>query len=76
MKTEIAQAITKGISYPEYKKIVSDLIANGKSTGNEQSDDLLHYSKLNETRMNRLDKTIHIYLLIDLIYVVPETWIE
>ena len=60
MKTEIAQAITKGISYPEYKKIVSDLIANGKSTGNEQSDDLLHYSKLNETRMNRLDKTIHI----------------
>lgn len=60
MKTEIAQAITKGISYPEYRKIVSDLIANGKSTGNEQSDDLLHYSKLNETRMNRLDKTIHI----------------
>lgn len=30
----------------------------GKSTGSVQSDDLLHYSKLNETRMNRLEKTI------------------
>lgn len=38
--------------------MVSELISNNKSTGNEQSDDLLHYSKLNETRMNRLDKTI------------------
>lgn len=60
MKTEIAQGVVHGISYPEYRKIVSDLIAEGKSTGNEQSDDLLHYSKLNETRMHRLDKTIHV----------------
>ena len=28
----------------------------GKSTGNEQSEDLTHYSELNEVRMNRLDK--------------------
>jgi len=60
MKTEIAQSLVKGISYPEYRKIVADLLAEGKSTGNEQSEDLLHYSKLNETRMHRLDKTIHV----------------
>ena len=34
------------------------LLAEGKSSGNEQSEDLLHYSQLNEVRMNRLDKTI------------------
>lgn len=60
MKTEIAQGVVKGISYPEYRKIVTDLLAEGKSTGNEQSEELLHYSKLNETRMHRLDKTIHV----------------
>jgi thioredoxin-like negative regulator of GroEL len=32
----------------------------GKSTGIEQSDDLTHYSTLNETRMNRLEKTMKI----------------
>ena len=40
--------------------MVSKLIKEGKSTGNEQSDDLLHYSELNETRMNRLEKTIKV----------------
>jgi Thioredoxin len=60
MKTEIAQGIVNGKSYVEYRKLVSDLLTVGKSTGNEQSEDLLHYSKLNDTRMNRLDKTISV----------------
>jgi Thioredoxin len=60
MKTEIAQGIVNGKSYVEYRKLVSDLLTEGKSTGNEQSEDLLHYSKLNDTRMNRLDKTISV----------------
>ena len=60
MKTEIAQSFLNSYSYPEYRKIVSDLLAEGKSSGNEQTEELLHYSKLNETRMNRLDKTISI----------------
>jgi thiol-disulfide isomerase/thioredoxin len=32
----------------------------GKSTGNEQSEDLLHYTTLNEARLKRLDKTIEV----------------
>jgi hypothetical protein len=58
MKTKIIDGFSKGISYVQYRKTVSDFLAQGKSTGKEQSEDLLHYSKLNETRMNRLDKTI------------------
>lgn len=59
MKTEIAHSFLNSYTYLEYRKIVSDLLAEGKSSGNEQTEELLHYSKLNETRMNRLDKTIH-----------------
>ena len=60
MKTVIAQSFLNAITYSEYRNIISELILQEKSTGDEQSDDLLHYSKLNETRMNRLDKTIHV----------------
>lgn len=60
MKTKIIEGFYNGVSYLDYRKQVSDLLAKGKSTGNEQSEDLLHYSKLNETRMSRLDKTIQV----------------
>jgi len=60
MKTTIAKALFNSHPYLEYKKLVSDLLLENKSTGHEQSEDLTHYSALNETRMNRLDKTITI----------------
>jgi hypothetical protein len=60
MKIPIAKALFNSHSYLEYKKLVSDLLLEGKSTGSEQSEDLTHYSELNETRMNRLDKTMKI----------------
>ena len=58
MKSPVAKALFNSHSYPEYRKIVSDLLLEGKSTGSEQSDDLTHYSELNDTRMHRLDKTM------------------
>ena len=60
MNTNIKSALLKSYSYQEYRSLVSALILEGKSTGNTQSDDLLHYSELNESRMNRLEKTIKI----------------
>lgn len=58
MKNTIQQTLLNSFSYSDYRKKVTELIAEGKSTGHEQSDDLLHYSELNEARMNRLEKTI------------------
>ncbi|MDP3680844.1 MAG: thioredoxin family protein [Flavobacterium sp.] len=60
MKIPVAKALFNSHSYAEYRKLVSDLLLEGKSTGNEQSENLTHYSELNETRMNRLDKTMKI----------------
>ncbi|MFE3867327.1 thioredoxin family protein [Flavobacterium sp. LS2P90] len=60
MKVPIAKALFNSHSYPQYRKLVSDLLVEGKSTGNEQSENLTLYSTLNETRMNRLEKTMKI----------------
>ncbi|MRX68984.1 Thiol-disulfide isomerase or thioredoxin [Flavobacterium resistens] len=58
MKSIVAKALFNSHSYIEYRKLVTDLLSEGKSTGNEQSDSLTNYSRLNEARMNRLEKTI------------------
>jgi hypothetical protein len=60
MKTVIQNSLANSNSYAEYRNKVSSLLKEGKSTGNEQSEALTHYSELNETRMNRLEKTIKI----------------
>lgn len=58
MLSIIQSALQNNHSYTEYRIIVSKLISEGKSTGKEQSADLLHYSELNEVRMKRLEKTL------------------
>ncbi|MGG6230088.1 thioredoxin family protein [Tenacibaculum sp. SDUM215027] len=58
MKKIIQNSLQKALSYNEYRGLVSDLLSQGKSTGPNQSDDLLNYSKLNDKRMKRLDKTV------------------
>lgn len=60
IKKNIEEGLKKAISYTSYRKLISDLIASGKSSGPIQSEDLLNYSKLNDRRMTRLDKTIRL----------------
>ena len=60
MKDIISNSLANSYSYEEYRTKIKDLLAEGKSSGDEQSDEILAYSQLNETRMNRLDKTIKI----------------
>jgi len=65
MKSIIQSALQNSHSYTEYRNIVSKLISEGKSTGKEQSADLLHYSELNEVRMKRLEKTLKLDLEVE-----------
>lgn len=60
MKSIVAKALFNSHSYVEYRKLVTDLLSEGKSTGDVQSESLTHYTSLNEARMNRLEKTIKI----------------
>lgn len=60
MKEIIETSLQNAMSYETYRTLVHELIQEGKSTGVNQSDDLLNYSTLNDKRMKRLDKTIKI----------------
>ncbi|MFA5296898.1 MAG: thioredoxin family protein [Lutibacter sp.] len=56
----IKNSLNKTISYSAYRSLIKKLISEGKSTGIEQSDERLNFSMLNDTRMDRLDKTLKI----------------
>ena len=45
-------------SYEAYRQMIDGLLVEGKTTGDNHSEDMLHYTKLNVQRMHRLDKTI------------------
>jgi|SRR5690606_38527185 len=44
-------------TYAEFIKLLENLMAEGKTTGNTQTEEYLHYAKLNLQRMRRWDKT-------------------
>lgn len=56
----IQNSFHKAYSYTSYRNLIKQLISEGKSTAKEQNDALLHYSILNDKRMDRLDKTLKI----------------
>lgn len=60
MKDIILKSLASSYSYETYRTRLQSLLAEGKISGDEQSDYLLQYSILNETRMNRLEKTVQI----------------
>ena len=56
MKVAVAHGLLNSVSYEKYQAVVSALLLRGEVTGKEQSQDLIHYTELNEARMSRLDK--------------------
>lgn len=60
MDALIEKSLNSSYTYTEYRNHISQLLIEGLSTGDTQSEDLTHYSTLNEVRMNRLDKTIKV----------------
>ena len=61
-----------GYTYEEYRKLINELFEEGKTTGNDHSEAMLDYTKMNIHRMNRLDKTIEIdQELKDKLYKIP-----
>jgi hypothetical protein len=60
MKSIIEKSLSQSYSYTAYRNHIKTLLKEGKSSGNEQSEALTHYSELNEARMNRLEKTVKI----------------
>jgi hypothetical protein len=60
MERIIKEALSASKTYSEYRELIDSLMEDGKTTGPNQSEDFLHYTNLNVTRMRRLDKTTRI----------------
>jgi len=50
--------LEKSMTFAEYVKLIDDLLLDGKTTGENQSDAMFNYGKLNRQRMHRLEKTV------------------
>ncbi len=59
-KQLIQTSLLNAFSYDEYRSLIRSLLKQRKSTGEEPTEDLYNYSVLNEKRMLRLDKTLHL----------------
>lgn len=54
----IKDSINKGITYHKYNKLIEKLVIKEQTTGKEQTDVRINFTRLNASRMKRLDKTI------------------
>lgn len=45
-------------TYQEYLDLTARLLEEGKTTGENHSEDMLHYTRMNQQRMKRLDKKV------------------
>ena len=50
--------VEKSMTFAEYIKLIDDLLLDGKTTGQNQSEAMFNYGKLNRQRMHRLEKTV------------------
>lgn len=54
----LKNSVQKGLSYEAYTELVKRLVSEKKSTGPEQTASRIDFTKLNASRMRRLDKTL------------------
>ena len=50
--------VTRFLSYKSYTDLISELFKEGKTTGSDQTDEYLGYTKMNIQRMSRLEKSV------------------
>jgi len=60
MNTIIKNSLESSLSYQEYRDLTVKYASEGKTSGNTQTEDYVNYTKLNESRMHRLDKTMEV----------------
>lgn len=58
IKEIIVDSLTKSMSYQEYRQLVDDLAENNSTTGHDKSEAFTDFTKLNQRRIKRWDKTL------------------
>ena len=52
------ELINKAFTYHQYRELIDKLLERDLTTGGKDSDEIIHYTRMNVQRMNRLDKNI------------------
>ena len=60
MSSIIENSLQKSTSYQEYRDLVKQLVSEASTTGNEKIENLVEFTKLNDRRMKRWDKTLKV----------------
>lgn len=68
------QAQAHGMSYANYRQLIDSLLQQGKTTGPDQSEKMLGYARLNQQRMQRIEKQLSV--LPELLDAVSKTNVE
>ncbi len=77
MKDLLMNSISNSLTYSEYSNLIKESVAQQKTTGIEQSEERIEFTKLNASRMRRLDKTTKLSIeTIETFNDIPkQTWI-
>ena len=74
----IQNAFTNGMDYAQYRSDIQKMVLLGKTSGENQSEAMVNYTKLNDQRMNRWDKKVHLSTELEtsLKYITsPQHWV-
>ncbi|OUJ76224.1 thioredoxin family protein [Hymenobacter crusticola] len=55
-----AEQLATGYSYSSYRQLIDAALAQDRTTGPNQSEELTKYTRLNVQRMSRIDKTVQL----------------
>lgn len=55
-----SELLAQAINYNDYMQLSEQLVAEGRTSGPNQSAPYVHYTKLNQQRMKRLNKTVEV----------------
>ena len=78
LSAAIQEAYHSGLSYTQYRKAIQQMADHGRTSGTNQSEAMVNYTRLNAQRMNRWDKKVIINteLKTTLSYVTkPQHWV-
>jgi len=76
------EQIKDAMNYQEYLDLLDELMASSKTTGDNHSEEMLNYTKMNIQRMKRLNKTVvlneELQKALDRVFAGdfnPQTWV-
>ncbi len=65
MKKIDAAVLEKAMTYSDYQNLFDELVTTHKTTGPDQSEDLIGYTRMNYIRMARLEKTARLDMFVE-----------